>query len=132
MYTNQLQCCIDCDAMLPNSVVGVFAADRLPQERFYQPYGLIVNTDIHSKKGRHWLGVFDDGLGNMEIIDSFGRSPRENSFYISNWINECAKTLQFNKIQIQSELSNVCGLYCLLYLRQRFLGGTLQRFMNAF
>ena len=95
-------------------------------------HSLIVNTDIDSKIGVHWLSIYDDGNGNMEAMDSFWRSPRENSVYISNWINRRAKTALFNNVQIQSNESNVCGLYCLLFLRKKILMDTLQSFIEVF
>ena len=132
MNTSQLLCCINCDPILHIHVVGVFAANRLPQNRFNRPCGIIVNTDIDSKMGVHWLSIYYDGNGNIEVMDSFGRSPKETSVYDSNWINGRTQTVLFNNIQIQSNESNVCELYCLLFLHRKFLISTLQSFIEVF
>ena len=52
MNTSQLECCIESVPALRSYVIGVYAADHLSNRGFNQPYGLIVNTDIHSKSGQ--------------------------------------------------------------------------------
>ena len=48
MNMEQLKCCIECDPFLRDTVIGVYAADRLPKlDRF--PAGFLANTDIRSK-----------------------------------------------------------------------------------
>ena len=128
MNTSQLECCIKCDEVLSAHVVGVYASDTLPIHGTNQSYGLIVNTDKSTSPGRHWCAIYNDGHGHIEFFDSYGRSPGYNSVYISRWINQRAKTLEFNRKKLQSDHSTVCGLYCILYLHQR-LNGTL---MNEF
>lgn len=43
MNTSQLLCMIECDPILRDSVVGVYAADQLPKQIPRSAYGLIVN-----------------------------------------------------------------------------------------
>lgn len=132
MNTDQIQCCIECDPLLRENVIGVFASDRLPNQEFQRPYGLIVNTDTHSKPGRHWCSIYSDKRGHIEFFDSYGKSPKDNSVTISQWINNKAKTITFNRNKLQSDQSSLCGQYCILYLRQRLLGNTLEQFINVF
>ena len=130
MNTTQSECCISCDSVLNDGVIGVFAADRLPKHRLERRYGIIVNTDIHSNPGKHWCAIYNDGEGHIVFFDSFGRTPAQNSAHIMRWINKRVKTLEYNKMQLQSGQSNVCGLYSILFLRQQLLGMSLQEFVD--
>ena len=132
MNTSQLECCIKCDTVLSASVVGVFAADSLPVHLPNQPFGLIVNTDRSFNPGRHWCAIYSDAHRHMEFFDSYGRVPEENSVFISRWLDNKAKTQDYNRRLLQSNQSTVCGLYCLLYLRQRLCGGSLDLFIQSF
>ena len=40
--------------------------------------------------------------------------------------------MQTNRIQIQSDSSSLCGLYCILFLRERLMGCSYQDFINLF
>lgn len=132
METSQLTCMIDCDPVLTKRVIGVFPADRLPLELPKTPFGFIANTDIHSKHGQHWCGFFCDGFGHVDFLDTYGRTPGQNSSYFQHWLRIKASKVHTNRIQLQSDHSNVCGLYCILFLRQRLLGYTYQTFLNMF
>lgn len=132
MDTSQLNCMIECDAILKGTVIGVFAADRLPTELPPTPFGFIANTDIHTKPGKHWCAFFCGFGGHVEFFDSYGRTPSQNSHYFRRWLEINANTVQTNRIQIQSNTSKVCGLYCILFLHQRLIGYTFQDFVNIF
>jgi hypothetical protein len=118
--------------LLQQYVIGVFASDTLPRRQTNRVYGLIVNTDPHNKSGQHWCAIYSDASGNKEFFDSYGRPPEKNSIDIQTWISARADAIHYNKSQLQSENSSVCGLYCLLYLRQRLMGLTLQQFLEQF
>ena len=77
MNTSQLQCMIECDDLLRNSIIGVYAADQLPKGARNYPYGFISNTDIHFKRGQHWCAFFQNEGGDLEFFDSYGRSPEK-------------------------------------------------------
>lgn len=132
MNTSQLECIIQCDPILHEKVAGVFAADRIPNVRINTNYGLIVNTDPHNKPGSHWVAIYGDGDGHTEFFDSYGKPPRENSNVVAQWIDKMAKTVIYNGVQIQSDKSAVCGLYCVLFLRYRLLGYNMEDFVNLF
>ena len=126
MDTSQLKCMIHCDPVLNGQVLGVFAADRLPKGTLSYPYGFIANTDIHSRAGQHWCAFYGDGDGHVGFFDSYGRSSNLNSVYFVRWLNTYAKTREINDKKLQSDNSTLCGLYCILFLRQRFHGHTMQ------
>lgn len=132
MNTSQLECCIRCDNVLQQHVIGVFASNTLPRRQINNVYGLIVNTDPYFKSGQHWCAIYSDASGQKEFFDSYGRPPEKNSIDIQKWISKRGDTVHYNKSQLQNANSSVCGLYCLLYLRQRLMGLTLQQFLEQF
>lgn len=132
MDTSQLQCMIECDPILNDRIIGVFSADRLPSKLPQTPFGFIANTDIHSKPGRHWCAFFSDSRGHFDFFDSYGRTSTQNSYHFRRWLKQNATTLRSNHKQIQSNNSKVCGLYCILFLRQRLMEYTYQGFLNSF
>jgi hypothetical protein len=132
MNTLQLECMIHCDLMLGPNVLGVYAADQLPNIIPKQPYGFIANTQGHSFPGEHWCAIYDDGHGHIQFFDSYGRPPRENSVFFQQWINKNAKTVRTNDVKIQSDESTVCGLYCILFLRIMMTGSTMKEFVDLF
>lgn len=112
-----LKCC-------PN-FIGCFAEDELENISLRSNCFLIVNIDSSNMNGSHWiaLGLFKDRL---EIMDPLG-------FNIFNWsrvpctlMNFCHLFGSRRKIQvtkrIQSNLSPLCGFYCIYYVifRQLF------------
>ena len=75
MNTSQLMCIISFDYVLREHVLDVLAADQLPRIIRFFPCRFIVNTDISSRPGRHWVAFFirDDNV--VEFFDSNGQQP---------------------------------------------------------
>ena len=66
------------------------------------------------------------------LFDSYGRSPNSNSVYFVRWLDTYAKSIEINDKQLQSDNSTLCGVYCILFLRQRFHGQTMQDIVSVF
>ena len=130
MNTSQLQCMIACDPLLRDSVLGVFAADQLPRSLPTHPCGFIVNTDNSNQPGPHWLAFVTDDSG-VDCFDSYGRSPGSYNPLLSMWIHRYNKKVRVNATRLQSDSSNVCGLYCVLFLHDRLAGRTMSEIVNA-
>ena len=93
--------------------LGVFAVDELtliPKRRT----GLVIfNTDTSDSIGQHWIALcitkrkilyFDS------LVSKFQESPDFNKY-----MSYTNKELVWNKIQIQSYLSDKCGIHCLVF-----------------
>ena len=93
--------------------IGVFAVDELisiPKRRT----GLVIfNTDTSDSIGQHWIALcitkrkilyFDS------LVSKFQESPGFNKY-----MSYTNKELVWNKIQIQSYLSDKCGIHCLVF-----------------
>ena len=105
-----------------NSFVGCFASDELSQMTFKSPCFFIVNLDRKHMNGSHWvaIGLFTNKL---EIFDPLG-------FDILAWPKISCDLLNFvhkfsfsRRIlisrRIQSNQSDLCGLYCIYYVMSR-------------
>lgn len=122
---------IDCDPILRDGVLGVYPADRLPASVPSGLCGLIVNTDNSSQPGTHWLALFMHNK-TAECFDSYGQRPGSYNPLLTQWIERHASSVRVNRQRLQSDFSDVCGLYCVYFLRQRLLGRTMDQIVNSF
>ena len=121
----------------PLNFLGVFPLDHYPfssvlNEPSHLPHPMlsstitskrkaffcIVNSDTSNKPGSHWLASFLDyslSIPYLEFFDSYGFSP--NIYKLPLPIDH--PLFSYNHIQLQSNLSTVCGHYCLLFLYLR-------------
>ena len=131
MNTSQLQCIISCDDVLRERVLGVFAADQLPRTIPTFPCGFIANTDISSRPGQHWISFFIRDNNVVECFDSYGQNPGVYNGLFKAWIQRHSKAV-LSEQRIQSDHSNVCGLYAVYFLHQRLLGKTMDQILDTF
>jgi hypothetical protein len=113
-----------------NTFCGVYAIDELPQKRFHRPCSFIVNTDDSSKPGQHWFGIFLPKFGSIEYFDSFGVKPINEE--ILNFFKMNGNKWIYNNIHIQSDSSETCGKFCVLFLCYRSRGMSFKNFLNLF
>ena len=108
---------------------GVFARDKLPQKLNF-PSCFIINTQNSDQSGEHWLAFYYDEKGNAEFFDSYGNHP--SYFDLESYLNNTSKNWTWNKKQLQSFNSPLCGYYCSLYLLYKNLNFDLQYFLKKF
>ena len=89
-------------------VWGVFARDEVPP--ILLPGGYVVNSDVRSSGGVHWLALFVTDDGTIEFMDSLGRKPTDYHFHM-----KCV----YSTMSLQPVNSILCGLYVLYYLYWR-------------
>ena len=110
-------------------MAGVCARDELEEglNNSNYPLCLVVNTDVSFGEGEHWVALFAMSRETCEFFDSYGAKP---SFYhISIPI---ASVSHANTLKLQSELSSVCGHYCLFYLCYRSRGLSPRQIFHCF
>ena len=114
------------DLVLKTQFLNVYAADELPK---YMPVGkgLIVNCYKKGLPGLHWLALYQSAPDKVEFFDSFGRQPCFYGLQIKT-----GKLDRWNRIQLQNLFSDVCGLYCILYLLERVRGKHIDTIVNMF
>ncbi len=133
MKASELNCAIQCDPVLQNHVLGVFAKDTLPvltSSMIRRGVGLIVNTDVSRKKGRHWVAMYIQG-NRAELFDSLAEPVHGDVFH--SYLRSYVQSYLHSSKQLQSVDSNVCGFYCLYYLLCKFKANwSFQRFLHQF
>ena len=110
MDAHELRDIISRDIRLNRQFLGVFAADELPRQ---MPVGslAIVNCCERTRPGKHWIAIYQESANRLEMFDSYGLPP--SAYNLENKLP--ADVIVYNKRQLQSVFSNVCGQYCLYY-----------------
>ena len=132
MNAQQLESILSLDQHILKNFAGVFAADTLPSNISHLPKFLIVNSDVHSGPGQHWLALYIPAQGPSEFFDSLGHSPKQ---YLASFeqflINHSPQYIYSNK-RLQNYGSDTCGLFVLYYVILRCRGYTMQDIVNNF
>lgn len=108
---------------------GVFASDKCPQT--LQRGGCyVINTDPVAFTGRHWVCVYvPRDNGSVEYFDSYGRPPTTVPGIATFLRNQ---NVVHNTKQIQSLYSDVCGHYCIYFLKRRCRGLSMHHIVDRF
>ena len=113
---------------------GVFASDTLPPARLIRCNFLIVNTDVSSGSGKHWVLIVINKPGTAyEWFDSLGKSPMDYSATLHDYMTQQgSQPFIMNSKRIQSASSEHCGYFCLYVADKRCSGELLDTVMNDF
>ena len=108
--------------LLRDNVWGVFARDQLPTH--LERGGYIVNSDIESGGGEHWLTIWvtEDEL---EYMDPFAEDPEHYGLTF-------LFPMLMNSRQLQSDDAVTCGAFSLYFLFFRTLGLSMQTILSFF
>lgn len=115
------------DSYSANFFSGVYSADNIPLLEHHS--SIIVNSDISSSPGTHWLAFYSEDGESLEFFDSYGNPPE---FFGEYFLEACSKykSVSWNKKEFQSPTSNVCGAYCIYYTRRRCQGHSMYSILN--
>ena len=115
MNTTDLRRLLKCDKVLNKFDITVCAVDQLPMKINF-PCGFIINTDPITRKGSHWVAVFFYSASKCEFFDSMGQNPKFYNAYFENFIYKFCTNFTYNHKPIQMRYSNICGIYCIMFL----------------
>ena len=114
------------ECLVSRLVVGVrwlsiFARDELADlTRESRHWSLILNTDPNDQLVTHWLALYSQSAGPIELFDSFGFSP-------INYILDSLNLLHL-VYPLQSPSTSVCGQYFIVYIDHRSRNKSLSEF----
>jgi hypothetical protein len=129
MDTLQVENLLRADCKLSTIFEGVFASDRLPLFCGGGDLGMVMNLDPSDRGGSHWVCIYvQDGKG--EYFDSYGMAPPIEEFL--DFLQRNSKTWSYNKQELQSLDSTVCGHYCIWFLSERARGRSMQNIVQDF
>ena len=124
MDTLQLNRACDEDSFIAPMFGGTLPVNDLPSvESLVDPTCFVLNSSPCWQPGTHWTALYIDN-GHMEHFCSLGRRP------LLNTIDD--NTLSHNSVQLQDRFSDLCGEYCILYLKCRCRGYSLSEFLSCF
>jgi len=105
----ELEQCLSTHSKTKNHFRGVHARDELCTKIPAAGDLFIVNTDLRSESGTHWLLCYFTNDGSALYFDSYGVQP----FYpeIEEFLRCKKDTYMYNKQRLQADTSNVCGHY---------------------
>ena len=110
--------------------IGVFALDKLPKREINTPASLIINTDVSSKKGEHWVALVL-GKNQAYYFDSFGLQIIDKQILSFLSKQKLRKVIYSTKC-IQSITSDKCGLFCSLFIKTVKSKKKYENFLDMF
>ncbi len=115
MNTAQLNSILSTDCEVSRFFIGVFPSNKIP---YVEQGCMVINEDINTKEGSHWVALFKFDNGIVEYFDSYGRQPT------AKWIKVylTGEVVVVCKKQVQSLFSETCGHHCVYYLWHRARG----------
>jgi hypothetical protein len=94
------------------NLIGVFSKDRLPNEKRVGSY-IINMQDHHDGNGTHWIAFIIFENAKCLYFDSYGvQAPKNILEYLKIF-----KPIATNKRQIQYIDSDMCGYFCLAFIK---------------
>lgn len=112
--------------------IGTYPIDKLPKKYINQrPLGLIINLDQSYLPGSHWIALFIDDNNIAWYFDSYGRDI--NSKYIHEFLVSNKVSILFhNRKKLQGDLSQVCGPYCIYFIKMMCSSFEPEEFIQMF
>lgn len=95
-----------------------------------KPTAFVFNTDNHKKCGTHWVAAYVNESSRGWYFDSFGLPPII-PHHIKRIRKNC-KNFRWNSIQLQSENSDVCGHFCIMFLYYMSANLGIGKFLQNF
>lgn len=132
MNTDQIENVIKQDPITRKKFGGVFAENHLAHSLDFYPCGYIANTDPSNKPGKHWVAFYFNTPEQGEIFDSYGKRPSYYSENFVDFLDQNSKHWSFNKKELQSVLTAVCGQYCIFYLMHKARGVSMKSIVELF
>lgn len=110
--------------------LGTFASDSFRLTPQMRRQACIINTDIKSAPGEHWVAIINDQEG-CYFFDSFGLPIYVPPIIKTLKENKVAK-YSYNSCQIQPFTSDNCGYYCIAFILSYLEGLNYNNFLNNF
>ena len=105
----------------------VCVKDLLPEKKPLDMKAYIVNTDLSTDLGEHWVAIYfrrDQAI----YFNSYGRQPEE--YNVLPFLERNSTRWIHNAECIQSPWSKVCGMWCIYIIHQLNKGLDLNTAIN--
>ena len=110
----------------------VYPSDLLTTTLYVSRFAtLILNTDPHDAKGKHWLAIHLQRRSySGSFFDSYGLPPVFPNILAS--LRRTCTVWEYNATQLQGLTSTFCGKYCCLFALNMDRVCTLKQFVGLF
>ncbi len=96
-------------------------------------FAIVCNNESSNESGQHWLAFYKSkNQKYIDFFDSFGLPIEFSGAEFVSFINYHGGFVRYNNEQLQSNLSNYCGIYCLYFLFQRHAGVAFVNILKTF
>ena len=109
---------------------GCFARDKIPL-KFKKPATLIVNTDVSTSPGEHWIAIHLTRENRGEYFDPYGLPPLHNDLQ-AFLFKQCPAGIVYNPRTLQCLECITCGHYCVAYVKSKAAKLTFCKFLSKF
>ncbi len=109
---------------------GVCGMNQLPAKIGRKLRLYVVNTDPSWLSGTHWVAFYFPLRGPAEYFDPAGHTPERYNRRFSNILLVNGLSYVYNTDRLQSQLSTMCGAYCLFYGMWRCRGLSMGDILN--
>ena len=109
--------------------LGCFAVDMLPTFPNQYPRSMIINTDIASKPGDHWLGLVL-GKDKCFYFDSFGVPILDKN--IKSYLKKRYNSAYVSDKCIQDISSELCGKFTIAFVSYVRSVSQYKKFLSIF
>ena len=103
--------------------LGCFPSDRIPPystNTFIYPHCMVVNMDISTKAGSHWVALYMESPAKVDYYDSLGDWPPPSK-HIQKYLNNFS-IIRYNHMQLQTDDAATCGRHAIYFLWKRCTG----------
>lgn len=97
----------------------------------FKTYGCVLNTDVSTGRGKHWVCIFVDCRSKVWTIEYFNSSGNPPHYDVTEWmekqrsnllkIHNNVETITVTNI-VHQKSNTECGMYVLYYIRSRLDG----------
>lgn len=105
----------------------------------FKTYGCVLNTDVSTGRGKHWVCVFVDCRSNLWTVEYFNSSGNPPHADVREWmevqrsnllkIHNNVETITVTNI-VHQKSNTECGMYVLYYIRSRLDGISYKHFLT--
>jgi hypothetical protein len=141
LYTNQIDLMLRANPRTKHPYVGTFPSDTLEtlQVKKY-PSCYIINSDKSGEPGEHWLCVYVDAPQSVIFFDSYALNLSRYKD-IHRFVHRLSGDLDsaqrgtiysLSGAPLQSDTSDVCGHWCIVFADLLSSGLTFEDFLKIF
>ena len=120
----EIKYCLCSNPLTQSLFRGCYARDEILAQTPVPRSLYVINTDIRTSRGQHWLFCLFPRSGYPLYFDSYGEKPMHTE--IEQFLLRSSPTYYFNKQQLQGFFSDTCGHYVTYVAAQLCAGYTLQ------